>query len=74
MNQIASNLPFKTGSKKGESDASEQNIKDLHHAKEYIQYFKCKHTDKQLDIWVKQYLPLVLSQSHHGHKNIKKEI
>lgn len=38
---------------------SQQDKKEMIDAKEYFQYFQNKHSDKQLDTWLKCYLPLL---------------
>lgn len=45
--------------------------KELASGKEYLQYFQNKHSEKQLDQWIKSYLPLIKSGEPAYKKNSK---
>lgn len=50
---------------------SAKNKKELANGKEYLQYFQNKHSDKQLDQWIKNILPSLKSGDQVYKKNNK---
>ena len=46
---------------------------DLQHAREFFHYFQNKHTEKQVDQWLKVYLPAVRA-GDLDHKKLRSEI
>lgn len=48
-----------------------KNKKELASGKEYLQYFQNKHSEKQLDLWIKSLLPVIKSGDQHYKKNSK---
>lgn len=51
-----------------------EDKKDIKHAKEFFVYFQNKHTEKQLDNWIKVLLPMIQNNDFANNKKLKYEI
>jgi len=69
--QPITNIAKSLGSYYYQEDISRKELKN---AQDYFAYFSNKHSEKQLDLWLKTYIPIVNQGEHLTNKKIKSEI
>ena len=55
----------------GDSGSKSESDKELRHAREFLNYFANTHSERQLDSWIKVYLPAVRAGEIYNNPKLK---